>query len=73
MARSDKKPVKSLNQISPNDRRNESLPHGNAYKTNETVADAGNIEDYNGPLSQSDSPLLEKNVSADNLSAEKKR
>ena len=43
------------------------------YKTNETLLDAGNLEDYNGPLSNSDSPLLEKNIASDNLSTDKQK
>lgn len=44
------------------------MPGQNAYKTNETILDGGNIEDYNGPLSETDSPVLEKNIADDNLS-----
>ena len=49
------------------------MPDGTAYKTNETLLDAGNLEDYNGPLSDSDSPLLEKNIASDNLSTDKQK
>ena len=55
------------------ERRHETMPDGNAYKTNDTLLDAGNLEDYNGPLSDSDSPLLEKNIASDNLSADKQK
>ena len=55
------------------ERRHDTMPDGNAYKTNETLLDAGNLEDYNGPLSDSDSPLLEKNIDADNLSTDKQK
>lgn len=55
------------------ERRHETMPDGNAYKTNETLLDAGNLEDYNGPLSDSDSPLLEKNIASDNLSTDKQK
>ena len=55
------------------ERRHDTMPDGNAYKTNETLLDAGNLEDYNGPLSDSDSPLLEKNIASDDLSTDKQK
>ena len=53
--------------------RHDTMPDGTAYKTNETLLDAGNLEDYNGPLSDSDSPLLEKNIASHNLSTDKQK
>ncbi|WP_303853357.1 hypothetical protein [Bartonella apis] len=55
------------------ERRHDTMPDGTAYKTNETLLDAGNLEDYNGPLSDSDSPLLEKNIASHNLSTDKQK
>ncbi len=62
-----KSSVKSIEKEN-NNSHYQAMPGQNAYKTNETILDGGNIEDYNGPLSETDSPVLEKNIADDNLS-----
>lgn len=71
MVKSQKKPVKSLNRQNPDDHHTEALPDRNAYKTNETIVDGGNLDDDNSPLSVSNSPLFEENITSDNLSTDK--
>ncbi|WP_297323735.1 hypothetical protein [uncultured Bartonella sp.] len=71
MTKSDKKPAKSLNRPDPEDHRKEALPNRNAYKTNETIVDGGNVDDDNSPLSVSNSPLFEENITSGNLSTDK--
>lgn len=71
MTKSDKKPAKSLNYPDPDDHHSEALPNHDAYKTNETIVDGGNIDDDNSPLSVSNSPLFEENITSDNLSTDK--
>ena len=71
MTKSDKKPVKSPDHPNPRGLRNTALPNHAAYKTNETIVDSGNIDDDNSPLSVSNSPLFEENITSENLSTNK--
>lgn len=71
MTKSVKKLVKSHDHQNPSEHHNAALPNHAAYKTNETIVDGGNIDDDNSPLSVSNSPLFEENITSENLSTNK--
>lgn len=71
MRSSKENPSKSSTTDKEEQGHYQKMPKPDAFKTNETILDGGNMEDYNGSLSDSDSPLLEKNIADDNLSRDK--